>query len=414
MRIQLASTVILFALAGIAAAQAPQVDVSYGPHEMNVLDLYSPIGQPFDAAPAPFVVFLHGSGAKKEGIGEKGLGQMLEILLWNNVAAASIEWRPYPQFIYPAQVDDAALAIQYLKAHAAEFELDHDKFMLWGSSAGAMIAGLLVYGPDYASGAGSAQDQESTRPLAFMNWGGLTNYTLMWPGYTGLFFGVQTISELLPAFLKGVSPAEMVLDVERQTTPPCQSFYGTIHDPLPLVNPHDILHMWDLHAKIGIESPAAASLSLMKQNLVHPNYEIEDIEELALWTVRRFGGTLPLVLGKAIGGTKGYPRVTPSGEFAAGGSIQLKVQSALPAASVAYLVVGAERVDLPLYGGTLVPAPQLILQVATDDRGIAVLDFDLPGSIADGGALYLQLWHADPAGSKGVAASAAHKVVFGQ
>jgi acetyl esterase/lipase len=53
---------------------------------------------------------------------------------------ASMAYRLAPEFHWPAQKEDVAAALAYLKTHAAELRLDPARFILLGRSAGGQIA----------------------------------------------------------------------------------------------------------------------------------------------------------------------------------------------------------------------------------------------------------------------------------
>ncbi len=56
---------------------------------------------------------------------------------------ASINYRLTSHAVFPAQIEDCKAAVRWLRAHAAEYRLDPDKFGVWGSSAGGHLVALL-------------------------------------------------------------------------------------------------------------------------------------------------------------------------------------------------------------------------------------------------------------------------------
>ncbi len=100
------------------------------------LDLYVPNGVP---APMPLVVHVHGGGWKagsKENPG--GL-----FLLQSGFALASIEYRLSGQAKWPAQIHDVKGAVRWLRANAATYGLDPERFGVFGGSAGGHLAAFL-------------------------------------------------------------------------------------------------------------------------------------------------------------------------------------------------------------------------------------------------------------------------------
>lgn len=124
------------------------VDLAYGDLPPQRLDVYKPAG----AGSAPVVIFIHGGGWDS---GDKNqyrfVGATLAEQGWVGVV---INYRLYPDVKFPAFVNDAALAVAFVRAHAAEWGGDPDKIYLLGHSAGAHIAALLALDDDYLQQAG--------------------------------------------------------------------------------------------------------------------------------------------------------------------------------------------------------------------------------------------------------------------
>ncbi len=113
-------------------------------------------------------------------------------------------------------------------------------------------------------------------------------------------------------------------------------------------------------------------------------------------------------LGFALAGLHGEPELDGTGDLTAGTPVTLALANARENA-VTYLVVGAAQVDLPFYGGTLVPAfgapLGLFVALSTDGAGGLVVGGSWPAGIPSGFALHFQHWIVDPAGPFGLAAS---------
>jgi hypothetical protein len=113
-------------------------------------------------------------------------------------------------------------------------------------------------------------------------------------------------------------------------------------------------------------------------------------------------------LGNALPGTQGTPQLTASGSLKTGSQLSIKLTDARPNALV-LAVVGITQVNLPFYGGTMVPAFQLpygvILNMATNASGQIPITYDWPGSLPSGTEIIIQHWIADPAALYGAAAS---------
>ncbi|WP_228374209.1 alpha/beta hydrolase [Demequina phytophila] len=113
------------------------------------LDLHLPA-----ATGAPVVVFLHGGGWRVGSRrtmaptmpGDAPFARITDA----GLAVASIDYRLSGEACFPAQVDDAAIALDWLRAHGAGLGVDASRVVLWGESAGATLAALVALGPDEA------------------------------------------------------------------------------------------------------------------------------------------------------------------------------------------------------------------------------------------------------------------------
>ena len=74
-------------------------------------------------------------------------------------------------------------------------------------------------------------------------------------------------------------------------------------------------------------------------------------------------------------------------------------------ARFATLVAGLSALQAPFKGGTLVPAPDVLLPLATDAAGALGLPFTWPQGVPAGIELYVQFWVQDASASHGLAAS---------
>jgi acetyl esterase/lipase len=130
-----------FTLGGLVAGwpkEAPMRTLVY--HEGLKLDFYPAIGR----VNAPCVIVIHGGGWDS---GDRG--QIATFNSWlarGGYAAADISYRLAPEAVWPAQRDDVAASIAYVKGHAAELGVDPTRIVLFGRSAGGQIAEACAYG----------------------------------------------------------------------------------------------------------------------------------------------------------------------------------------------------------------------------------------------------------------------------
>jgi len=141
-------------------------NVSYGKHSRQVLDFWKSPSK----KPTPLVVVIHG-GAWMKGSKEQ-LIQRLDIkpLLEAGISVTSINYRlikankddSNPAVKHP--LNDAARAIQFLRAQAKEWNLDKKCFAAVGQSAGGCSSLWLLYHDDMAKpDSEDPIERESTR-----------------------------------------------------------------------------------------------------------------------------------------------------------------------------------------------------------------------------------------------------------
>jgi formylglycine-generating enzyme required for sulfatase activity/acetyl esterase/lipase len=128
-------------------------NVAYGPHPRNMLDLWKANSD----RPTPLVVFFHPGGFS---LGDKTWisPTLLEACLDKGISVATVSYRYSFQAPWPAQVEDSARAIQFLRLHAQQWNLNPAAVAATGSSAGAGISLRLGFHDDQA-------DPKSDDPL---------------------------------------------------------------------------------------------------------------------------------------------------------------------------------------------------------------------------------------------------------
>jgi acetyl esterase/lipase len=102
------------------------------------LDLYLPPGN----GPHPTVVMIHGGGWI---FGDKtDMVDFIPPFLDRGIAVANINYRlAFGDDIWPTQIYDCKGAVRWLRAHAATYHLDPQRFGAFGESAGGHLAAML-------------------------------------------------------------------------------------------------------------------------------------------------------------------------------------------------------------------------------------------------------------------------------
>jgi acetyl esterase/lipase len=147
--VALIAMLVVVACGGVAftVANAPamfgkfdrRVDLAYGTHARQRLDVYSPRG----AGGKLIIVFWYGGGWEN---GRKAQYRFVGASLAEaGYVAVLPDYRLYPQVKFPAFVQDGAEAIAWVVSHAAEIGGDPERIYVAGHSAGAHLAGMLAY-----------------------------------------------------------------------------------------------------------------------------------------------------------------------------------------------------------------------------------------------------------------------------
>lgn len=89
--------------------------------------------------PVPALVFAHGGGLVVGGPYD-GIAALAALADETGVAVASVDYRLAPEHRYPAAVEDVYAALRWVADHAGELEIDPDRIILSGISAGGGLA----------------------------------------------------------------------------------------------------------------------------------------------------------------------------------------------------------------------------------------------------------------------------------
>jgi acetyl esterase/lipase len=147
-------------------------DLAYveGGHALQKLDLYLPGG----TGPWPLVVYVHG-GAFRAGDKSRFPTEPLEL----GYALASVNYRLSGDAPAPAQIVDCKTAVRWLRANAARYRLDPDRFAALGESAGGNLVALLGTTGGVAELEAGAHRDVSSRVKAVVDLFGPTDFLQM-------------------------------------------------------------------------------------------------------------------------------------------------------------------------------------------------------------------------------------------
>ncbi|BBZ50040.1 alpha/beta hydrolase [Mycobacterium heidelbergense] len=95
--------------------------------------------------PAPAVVYCHAGGFALGNL-DTDHRQCVELARRARCTVVSVDYRLAPEHPYPAALDDAAAALRWTAARAADLGIDPARLAVAGSSAGATLAACLAHG----------------------------------------------------------------------------------------------------------------------------------------------------------------------------------------------------------------------------------------------------------------------------
>jgi acetyl esterase/lipase len=133
-------------------------DAAYGNDPRQKFDLYRPHG----TAQLPILVFVHGGGWDSGDKGEYGF--VAKAFAAQGYATVVMNYRLVPQHLYPAFVEDLALAVAKAQVLAPQYHADASRVYLVGHSAGGYIVLQAVLDLDYFAAA--KVDRKTIRAVA--------------------------------------------------------------------------------------------------------------------------------------------------------------------------------------------------------------------------------------------------------
>jgi len=139
------------------------------------LDFYRPRGA---SGPLPTALFFHGGGYR---IGATKEASALNVIPWLRMGwnAVNVEYRSSNVALAPAAVEDARCAIRWVLQNAKEYNVDPDRLVLTGQSAGghlAYIGGML---PESAGLDRRCPSRDPIKVAAVVSWYGVSDYTAL-------------------------------------------------------------------------------------------------------------------------------------------------------------------------------------------------------------------------------------------
>ena len=248
---------VSIALAQQARPELPVPDyanVRYGPYERNVFDIWLAKSE----NPTPLVIYYHGGGFRRGDKRTLPL-RLLQQLLEQGISAAAVNYRLSGTAPHPAQMHDCSRALQYIRLHATDYNIDSNRIGATGGSAGAGISQWLAFHDDLVDPDSSDPVlRQSTRLTAIAPYNAQCSYD---PRFIKKLMNTDQVEEAL-IFFFGMKSAADVADpkfhslfedaspINHLTSddPPVLVYYSQRNDPLP-PNSAGELHIH--HPKFG-------------------------------------------------------------------------------------------------------------------------------------------------------------------
>jgi len=210
------------------AGYSAQIDVVYAKVKdwNGRMDLYL---TPKEKGPSPIVINIHGGGWNH---GTKETQTGFSSFFKKGYAVANVEYRLVDVAPAPAAIEDVRCALIYIISHAKELNLDVNKIVIMGGSAGghlALMGGLLASNPIFDT---NCKTNQPIKVAAIINKYGIAD---VWDWGYGKDLTSKSATRWLGAkakdenFAKSVSPMSYVA----KTSPPTFIAHGDADPTVP-------------------------------------------------------------------------------------------------------------------------------------------------------------------------------------
>jgi acetyl esterase/lipase len=196
------------------------------------MNLYVPRGE----GPYPGVLLVHG-GAWRMGK-RWHMHSVANQLAAQGYSVASISYRLAPKHRFPAQLEDCADAVRFLRKNAEEYKLDPERIGGFGYSAGGHLVSLLGTCTDTEAFPflRQSKDKPSARLQAVVGGGAPCNFTQMGKNQRHLVYWLGDTRKNIPDVYKKASPEEHV----SADDPPMFFYHGEGDRIVPVESPQSM------------------------------------------------------------------------------------------------------------------------------------------------------------------------------
>ena len=204
----------------------PNVTYHKANNRDNTVDLYLPSGVD---GPVPVLMYIHGGGWR----GGSKESSVLRLLPWleKGWAVVNVQYRLAEVSLAPAAVEDCLCALRWVIQNADTYNIDADRIVVTGNSAGGHLALTTGMIPASAGLDRECPGPEELSVAAIINWYGITNVGDLLDGENMKTYAVTWMGSM-PNRLEiaaRVSPLSYV----RAGLPPILSIHGDADPTVP-------------------------------------------------------------------------------------------------------------------------------------------------------------------------------------
>ncbi len=204
----------------------PNVTYGVANNRENKVDLYLPRGVD---GPTPVLMYIHGGG----WVGGSKESSVLRLLPWleKGWAVVNVQYRLGAVSLAPAAVEDCLCALRWVIRNAEEYDIDPDRIVVTGNSAGGHLALTTGMIPASAGLDRQCPGNEELSVAAIINWYGITDVADLLDGPNMKTYAVTWMGSLPNrlAIADRVSPLTYV----RAELPPVLSIHGDADPTVP-------------------------------------------------------------------------------------------------------------------------------------------------------------------------------------
>ncbi len=143
---------MLLSVLGYSSETGPKVQKGIVYSTVDKTELKLDIVQPAGDGPFPLIIWFHGGGYQT---GDRGVYmETMTSLAKLGYAGATIDYRLAPKHKWPAPLEDARMALSFLRGRSKDYKIDPDRVGAAGISAGGHLALMLGLAPQAGKPAG--------------------------------------------------------------------------------------------------------------------------------------------------------------------------------------------------------------------------------------------------------------------